>query len=114
MSTTDVYPTLHPDDLPPSSAYSDQMKTPVPVSEHKYKKKRPIYNSDLEKLQTLSDAIVMPQLSPMEQVIGIVIGIGLAWGGHQLLKMLLGYFTKKACCALPPPTEIPVPEIPVA
>jgi len=104
-------------ELPPSSAYSDQGTTPVPVSEHKYKKKRPIYNSDLEKLQTLSDAIVMPQLSPMEQVIGIVIGIGLAWGGHQLLKMLLGhlrigYFTKKACCALPPPTEIPVPEIP--
>lgn len=107
-------PTAEPE-LPPSSAYSDQGINPVPVVEHKYKKKRPIYNSDLEKLQTLSDAIVMPQLSPMEQVIGIVIGIGLAWGGHQLLKMLLGYFTKKACCALPPvPTEIPAVEIPVA
>lgn len=99
-------------ELPPSSAYSEQVKVgtdPVPVAEHPYKKKRPIYNSDLDKLATLSKAIEMPQLSPMEQVIGILLGIGLAWGGHQCLKYIISLFSKK-CCALPAP-EIPVPSV---
>jgi hypothetical protein len=91
----------------PSPAVSEG-STPVPVSEHKYKKKRPIYDSDLLKPDLMTQIQYSP-LSPMEQVIGILIGIGLAWGSHQLFKMVVGMFTKKAaCCAIEaPPMEVP-------
>lgn len=102
--TTEVVP---PPTLTPSPAVSEG-STPVPVSQNKYKKKRPIYDSDLLKPDFMTQIQYSP-LSPMEQVIGILIGIGLAWGSHQLLKMVVGMFTKKAaCCAIEaPPVEVP-------
>lgn len=88
---------------------------PVPVLEHKYKKKRPIYDSDLKKKTQgpQGDALEMIQaLSPLEQVIGILAGIAIAYGAHQIAKYILSFFAKK-CCALP---EIPVevPPLPTA
>ena len=101
-------------EVPPTTAPSPAVSegsTPVPVSEHKYKKKRPIYDSDLLKPDFMTQVQYSP-LSPMEQVIGILIGIGLAWGSHQLFKMVVGMFTKKAaCCAIEAPS-VEVPSVP--
>ena len=94
----------------PSPAVSEG-STPVPVSEHKYKKKRPIYDSDKKNPDFMTQVQYSP-LSPMEQVIGILIGIGLAWGSHQLFKMVVGMFTKKAACCALPDVATGIPEVP--
>lgn len=79
---------------------------PIPVADHKYKKKRPIYDSDLKKKQ---QELALAQLSPFEQILGILAGIAFAYGTHQLAKYILSFFAKK-CCALPEiPTEVPLP-----
>jgi hypothetical protein len=77
---------------------------PVPVLEHKYKKKRPIYDSDLRKSETSQQ---IPEA--WQQVLGILAGIAFAYGAHQIAKYIISLFAKK-CCALPEiPTEVPLP-----
>lgn len=108
---------------PQASSSSAPSSPPIPVAEHKFKKKRPIYDSDLKKreVQDMPDParkrskqvaalLEFQHLAPVEQFFGIFMGIALAYGSHQLLKFAWSFFAKKAvCCELPtPPVEVPV------
>ena len=77
-------------EIPASSAESTPIPTltkvgtePVPVQEHKYKRSK-------KEKKPANEISLLDQLSPFEQIAGVLMGIAIAYGAHQLVKFLIG------------------------